>query len=156
MLLPISIIRKTYQHFKSPIIRAKIYWFFLISFMFSIIYTFMGNDDFVGGDDYKKMINEKIDKIVKRIEQREHGKHSTEDVQEITEETLDVYHEKNVSVLYKFMSPGWAEFFTKFVNRLFFSISTAGTVGYDMYPRTVFAKILVAIQIILTVTMLAA
>lgn len=153
MLLPISILKKTYQHFESPIIRAKIYWFFLISFLFSIIYTFMGDDDFVGGDDYKKMINARIDQIVNHIESKVNNEQNPE---RVVEEVEHVYHKKNASVLHRFMSPRWAHFLTKFINRLFFSISTAGTVGYDMYPRTVFAKILVAIQIILTVTMLAA
>ena len=138
---------------------TKIKILFSLMILFSLLYTLLDDSHFAGVNKFKEIVKEEVikDKVKEEIKEEftnlesmvESYETKIQDkaIKETTRKTeLEV---KNEELDPDNVKPS---IFTKYINRLYFSIVTGCLLGYgDIYPTTQIAKIICALQGLSTV-----
>lgn len=137
--------------------KDKIIQLFLSIFVFSIIYFLFDDNNFIGVNPLaetiktevlKKEVNKDIDQV-KIIESMSNNYSLYKEETDIEDEVENI--EKEVENEYKVENVN-KSIFEKYFNRLYFSVITGCLLGYgDVYPTSLFLKLFVMIQSLLTV-----
>tara|TARA_Y100000389_G_scaffold203630_1_gene252785 strand:- start:728 stop:1153 length:426 start_codon:yes stop_codon:yes gene_type:complete len=133
---------------------------------FSFVYTFLDDSNFAGVNKVKEIVKEEVikDKVKKEITEEFTNfndynniieNYKNKKLDEKQDEAIgETTRETEIEVKNEELDPENVKpnIITKYINRLYFSIITGCLLGYgDIYPTTIIAKIICAVQGLCTV-----
>ena len=151
------------KHITTKFKEAKIYIILLSMIFFSIIYTFLPDEDFSGVNNISELIKSELlkQKVLKDIKS---NTNTTEGFEDFTNSNykdaynIDDSHEKNVKKIETIVESEYTpenvnkSFIESYFSRIYFSIITGCLLGYgDVYPVSMRAKTLVMLQSLFTI-----
>ena len=138
---------------------TKIKILFSLMILFSLLYTLLDDSHFAGVNKFKEIVKEEVikDKVKQEIKEEFTNLESMVESYEtkIQDKAIkETTRRTELEVKNKELDPDNVKpnIFTKYINRLYFSIVTGCLLGYgDIYPTTQIAKTICALQGLSTV-----
>ena len=159
-------ITTNFNYYLNRINLTKIIILFSFMIFFSFVYTFLDDNNFSGVNKVKEIVKEEVikDKVKKEITEEFTNfndynniieNYKNKKLDEKQDEAIgETTRETEIEVKNEELDPENVKpnIITKYINRLYFSIITGCLLGYgDIYPTTIIAKIICAVQGLCTV-----